>query len=348
MKKRIAVLFGGASPEYEVSLKSAYAVLKNIDKKYEVVPIGITDKGQWFKYIGSLERLLDNTWHKNKDNLIPAVISPDRSLRGMIEFREDKNLEVKLDGAFPVLHGKNGEDGTIQGLIELAGIPLIGCGSLCSALSMDKDRAHRQVKTYRIEVPEGIVISKIDLENLEEKVKGLKYPLFIKPLKAGSSFGISKVEGGEDLKSAVLEALKFDSDVIIEENIEGFEVGVGIIGNDQLIAGRVDEIELTDGFFDYRNKYTQGSALIHSEARIDDITEDRIKDAAKTIYRALNCKGFTRVDMFLTPDGKIVFNEVNTIPGFTTASRFPNMMKGIGMSFEDIVETIIQLGLRDE
>nr|WP_300001723.1 D-alanine--D-serine ligase VanG [Tissierella sp.] len=348
MKKKIAVLFGGASSEYEVSLKSAYAVLKSMDVKYEIIPIGITKQGQWFKYNGSLEKLLDDTWYKNKNNLVSAIISPDRRLKGMIEFRENENIQVKLDAVFPILHGKNGEDGTVQGLIELAGIPLIGCGSLSSALSMDKDRAHRQVKTHGIEVPSGIVINKTHLANLKDMTAGLVYPLFIKPLKSGSSFGINKIKGNEDLESAVLEALKFDRDIIIEENIEGFEVGVGIIGNDELKAGSIDEIEIIEGFFDYKNKYSNGSAIIHSQARIDDKIKARIEDAAKTIYRALACKGFTRVDMFLTPEERIVFNEVNTIPGFTENSRFPGMMKAIDMSFEELVETIIQLGLRNE
>ena len=245
------------------------------------------------------------------------------------------------------MHGKNGEDGTVQGLIELAGIPLIGCGTLSSALCMDKDRAHRLVAAADIGIPKSIVLTK-QLTNiiLQEKTKDLNYPLFVKPVKAGSSFGITKVYERSDLAEAVKLAFEHDNEVIIEENIEGFEVGCAILGNQELIIGEVDEIELSNGFFDYTEKYTLKSSNIHMPARIDDKTAEKIKQTAAIIYRTLGCKGFARVDMFLTPENLIVFNEVNTIPGFTSHSRYPNMMNGIGLPFQELLTRLIEMGLR--
>lgn len=346
-KKVIGVLFGGCSPEYPVSLQSAYSVLTGIDTdKYSAVPIGITKEGRWFRYLGDLENIKYDSWHKDEGCLVPAVIVPDRSVHGIIEYGESDIKIVKLDAVFPVLHGSNGEDGTVQGLIELSGIPLIGCGTLASALCMDKDRAHRLVKVAGISVPESV---KIDVlpgeEELFDILKNLSYPLFVKPVRAGSSFGISKVYSQDGLYEAVSRAFEYDTQVIIEENIDGFEVGCAVLGNTVLTAGCVDEIELSAGFFDFTEKYTLKTSRIHMPARIDSRTEERIKDTAKLIYKILGCRVFARVDMFLTPEGEIVFNEVNTIPGFTSHSRYPNMMKGIGMSFGEVLDRLIGLGM---
>jgi D-alanine---D-serine ligase len=210
---------------------------------------------------------------------------------------------------------------------------------------MDKDRAHRLVEAAGIEIPKSVVITKCyDRGSLYDRTKDLSYPLFVKPVKAGSSFGITKIYDREGLPEAVNSAFEYDNEVIIEENIEGIEVGCAVLGNQELTVGEVDEIELTQGFFDYTEKYTLQSSQIHMPARIDRETADRIKRTAKVIYQVLGCKGFARVDMFLTPDKKIVFNEVNTIPGFTAHSRYPNMMKGIGLLFPQLLDRLIELG----
>lgn len=343
-KKTLAVIFGGNSSEYEVSLQSVYSVLENIKtEKYEVIPIGITRQGDWYRFLGDYEQILENTWMEDADNLIPVVISQNRSVHGMIEFRQGQCSVVRLDGVFPVLHGKNGEDGTVQGMLELAGIPVIGCNTLASALCMDKDRAHKLVSLEKISVPKSVIITPSMVRKLTPLVKELKYPLFVKPVRAGSSFGITKIYREEELQSAIELAFQHDSQVIIEENIEGFEVGCAVLGRETLTVGRVDEIELTEGFFDYTEKYTLKTSQIFMPARIDEVTEKRIQKTAAAIYRALGCSGFARVDMFLTPSGEIVFNEVNTIPGFTSHSRYPNMMKGIGMSFEEMLDRLIGL-----
>lgn len=342
-KKTIAVIFGGCSPEYEVSLQSAHAVLESLSGgRYNVIPIGITRQGEWFLYSGDIAKIPENTWHEDICNIKKVALSPSRSCGGFIEPGSGRIL--RADAVFPVLHGKNGEDGTVQGAFELAGIPVIGCGTLSSALCMDKHRAHGLVKGCGIAVPESVVFSRSGMADALKTVKErLNMPLFVKPLKAGSSFGITRVCSENELESAIEMAFEYDSEVVIEQAVEGFEVGCAILGIDELTVGRVDEIELSDGFFDFEEKYTLKTSKIHVPARIDPADEKRIQQTAVTIYRALGCSGFARVDMFLTQRGEIVFNEVNTIPGFTAHSRYPNMMRGIGLEFQDVAERLVGL-----
>lgn len=342
-KKKIAVLFGGCSSEYEVSLQSAYAVIRHMDtQKYTPVLIGITKQGNWYYFSGNPENIPTDTWHTPSD-CTPVVVSPNRSEHAILKYQNDSFEKIQIDAAFPVLHGKNGEDGTVQGIFELAGIPVIGCGLLSSALCMDKDRAHKLAHTAGISVPQSFVLKKdTDMETALSQAEKIGYPLFVKPIKAGSSFGVTKVSDRDDLPAAIKTAFQYDDMVIVEENITGFEVGCAVVGNDALMVGEVDEIELADGFFDFTEKYTLKTSAIHVPARIDEATARRVKESAKIIYKALDCKGFARVDMFLSDSGEIVFNEVNTIPGFTTHSRFPNMLKAIGMSFEQIISVLIE------
>ena len=253
---------------------------------------------------------------------------------------------IRLDAVFPVLHGKNGEDGTVQGLCELAGIPVVGCGMKSSVLGMDKHLAHTLVSLDGIEVPKSVLFRRMPTQDEQfSMTEHMTYPLFVKPVKAGSSFGITKIDNPCRLEEAILLAFTHDDCVIVEEAVPGFEVGCAVLGNENLILGEVDEIELSQGFFDYTEKYTLKTSRIHMPARIDQETADRIRETAGRIYRILSCRGFARVDMFLTPEGRIVFNEVNTIPGFTSHSRYPNMLKGIGMTFSDILETLIRLAV---
>ena len=342
-KKKVAIIFGGNSTEYEVSLQSASAVFESINMdKYDVIPVGITRDGKWYHYTGEKENIKNNTWYEDSKNLYSVVVSQNCSDKGFIEFKDDKYSIIKVDLVFPILHGKNGEDGTLQGLFEMAGIPVVGCDTLSSALCMDKDRAHKLVSVEGISVPKAVSFKEYNKEEaLKEVYANLSYPLFVKPIQAGSSFGITKVYKKEELDAAVELAFEHDDEVIVEENIQGFEVGCAVLGIDKLVVGRVDEIELSDGFFDYTEKYTLKSSKIHMPARIDAELEKKIQDTAIIIYKALGCSGLARVDMFYTPSGDIVFNEVNTIPGFTSHSRYPNMMKGIGLSFEDLLEKLI-------
>lgn len=344
-RKKIAVIFGGCSSEYDVSLQSAYSVLKNINcNKFEVIPMGITKKGEWFHYTGDYENIPVNKWCSDSKNLYPVVFSQSRLFKGFLEFSDGKHIEKNIDLAFPVLHGKNGEDGTVQGLFELADIPVIGCGTLPSALCMDKDRAHKLVKSAGIDVPNSISFNKFNIKKAFIKIKNnLNYPLFVKPVRAGSSFGISKIYTENELENAVKTAFEYDNEVIVEEAIDGFEIGCAVLGNKKPIVGRIDEIELSGGFFDYTEKYTLKSSKIFMPARIDLKTEKAAQETALKIYQTLGCTGFARVDMFLTENKNIVFNEVNTIPGLTVHSRYPNMMKGIGLSFSEMLDKLIGL-----
>ena len=346
-KKNIAVIFGGCSPEHTVSLASAAAVIRNIDaEKYEVIQLGITEGGEWFRFYGSPDDIEANTWRADRTKCIPAVISPDRDQHGILEFRLSGVRTTRLDAAFPVLHGRNGEDGTVQGLCELAGIPLIGCGTLASALCMDKDRAHKLVMLAGVAVPRSVLLEKLPTSaELAALADGVGYPLFVKPVRAGSSFGVARVEAPSELRAAVRNAFRYDNSVLLEEAVPGFEAGCAVIGNSELVTGRADEIELSGGYFDFEEKYTLKTSKIHMPARVDAATERRLRDTACRIYRTLGCRGFARVDMFLTPDKRIVFNEVNTIPGFTSHSRFPKMMSGVGYDFPALVDALIALGL---
>ncbi|MCI8599090.1 MAG: D-alanine--D-serine ligase VanG [Lachnospiraceae bacterium] len=344
-KTAVAILFGGCSTEYEVSLQSAYSVISYLDQtKYEAHLIGITREGTWLYYQGDIDRIPEDTW--SSSDCFPTIISPNRTEHGLYLMRGGEIELIHLDAVFPVLHGKNGEDGTVQGLCELAGIPIVGCGMESSVLGMNKHLAHTLVSLDGIEVPKSIHFKRVPTQAEQlSMTSGLTYPLYVKPVKAGSSFGITKVGNPSQLEEAIHTAFSHDDTVIVEESIPGFEVGCAVLGNENLIIGEVDEIELSDGFFDYTEKYTLKTSKIHMPARIDSQTADRIRETAGRIYRILSCKGLSRVDMFLTPDGRIVFNEVNTIPGFTSHSRYPNMLKGIGMTFEEIIDALIRLAV---
>lgn len=344
-KIKVACFFGGCSSEYGVSLVSATSVINNLNQeKYELLLIGITEQGDFYLYTGPIEAIEKNEW--NKEEYVKKItLSTNRSDHGLIVL--DTNEVVKFDIAFPILHGKNGEDGRLQGVFELAGIPFVGPGMLSSALCMDKFVAHELVRLNGIEVPKSVLLTKNDLSKKLEELKKLHFPLFVKPLKAGSSFGITKVTEESKLNSAIEFAFSYDDAVVVEENIDGFEVGCAILGNNDLTIGEVDEIELQDGFFDFEEKYNLKTSKIHLPARLPEEEREKIKKTALQIYQILNCKGFSRVDMFYTPDKRIVFNEVNTIPGCTSHSRYPSMLKQVGLDFPEVLDQLIELGLED-
>lgn len=345
-KLNVAVIFGGCSPEYSVSLESAHAVITHMDRtRYNPVLIGISSAGNWYHFTGAAEKIKSDTWN-NPDDCAPALVSPDRDAPGLLVQTTAGMEKISLDAAFPVLHGRNGEDGTVQGLFELAGIPLVGCGVLASALCMDKDRAHKLVQAAGITIPLSTVLTKkASKEEAFTCAEKLGYPLFVKPVRAGSSYGITRVMERGGLSAALELAFAYDDHIILEEAISGFEVGCAVLGNDTLTVGELDEIELWDGFFNFTEKYTLKTSAIHVPARIPTIKAAEMKETAQRIYKALGCQGFARVDMFLDSSGRVVFNEVNTIPGFTAHSRYPSMMKAIGMSFEQVISNVIELAV---
>ena len=345
-KKRIAVLFGGCSTEYQVSLQSAYAVMSQIDTSlYDLIPIGLErHTGKWFWYRGELYEIPKNNWCR-ESVCTPVFLSPDRGIHGLLYLENGRQMMLSLDGALPVMHGKNGEDGTVQGVLELSGIRLIGCGTLSSALCMDKLAAHRMAEAGGILCPRSVLTESSEEESLKKAISSLSFPVFVKPVRSGSSFGITRVKDKRELLPAVRKAFEHDTRVLIEEAVDGFEVGCAVVGTEKLLTGEVDEIELSGDFFDYTEKYTLKTSRIHVPARIPAALAQEVKETACRIYRIMGCSGFARVDMFLTPDGRIWFNEVNTIPGFTAHSRFPSMLKAAGISFDEVIRMILQEGL---
>ena len=341
----ILVLFGGCSTEYEVSLQSAHGVLQALDRsRFTPLTVGITREGRWLRYPGGLSHLETGDWQAQPD-CVPCTLSLDRGDRRLL-WLDGSGRSEGFDAAFPILHGKNGEDGTVQGLLELVGAPIIGCGALSSALCMDKDRAHKLAALAGVRVPRSRLFRRgAVLPQMARASEELGYPLFVKPVRAGSSFGVSKVNTPDQLPAAVWSAFAHDREILLEEAVPGFEVGCAVLGSDELTVGAVDEIELADGFFDYTEKYSLITSRIHCPARISPEKAAEIQEAAKAVYRALDCRVFARVDLFLTPWGEIVFNEVNTIPGFTAHSRYPGMMKAAGWDFGDLVSRLIELGV---
>lgn len=344
--KNILVLFGGCSTEYEVSLQSAAAVLEHMEpERYRALPVGITRQGRWLRYLGPASALTGERWQQ--ENCVACTLSLNRDDCALV-WLDGSGRRERFDAAFPVLHGKNGEDGTVQGVFELAGVPLIGCGTLASALCMDKDRAHRLAAQAGVAIPKSAVFRRSAArEEIHAAAGRLGCPLFVKPVRAGSSFGISRVTSPEALDAAVRSAFEHDDEILLEEAIPGFEVGCAVLGNAQLTVGEVDEIALSEGFFNYEEKYSLKTSAIYCPARIAREKAAEIQVTACTIYRALGCRVFARVDMFLTPEGRIVFNEVNTIPGFTCHSRYPSMMKAAGMDFQALVTRMIELGVQE-
>jgi D-alanine--(R)-lactate ligase len=337
-KLKIAIIFGGCSEEHPISVKSAHEVAKNLDiEKYEPFYIGITKGGVW-----KLCDYPDANWENG--NCRPAVLSPDRNVHGLLVLEHGQYKTIRLDAVLPVLHGKLGEDGAIQGLLELSGVPYAGCDIQSSALCMDKSLAYTVVRSAGIITPNfWIVMAGEDID-----ADRLPYPVFVKPARSGSSFGVSKVSQKEELPGAVQTARQYDSKVLIEEAVVGSEVGCAVLGNDpDLIVGEVDHIRLSHGFFriHQENKPESGSENATVAVPADISAKERllVQQTAKAIYRTLGCRGIARVDMFLREDGKVMLNEVNTFPGMTSYSRYPRMMAAAGLPLNEVIDRMVQL-----
>ncbi|MEG1620413.1 MAG: D-alanine--D-alanine ligase family protein [Oscillospiraceae bacterium] len=344
-KETIAVLFGGANSEHEVSRRTS--ILGHISReKYNVLMIGITKDGRWLNYQGPIEKIPDGSWEKS-NAVYPAIISPDASHHGMIILKDNKNEFVKIDVVFPVLHGKNGEDGTIQGLFEIAGIPYVGCGVGASSNCMDKEYTHIILESAGIKTAKWSVVKKQDLADFDAAEKNISahlgYPMFVKPANAGSSVGVNKAKNKAQLKNAIELALVHDKKVIVEEFINGTEIECAVMGNDNPIAPVVGELEIRAEFYDYEAKYINDSTIIHVPARIDEKSASKIKAIAINAYKALGCTGLARVDFFLCENKDIILLEPNTLPGFTSISMYPKMMMESGMTYAEIIENLISL-----
>lgn len=347
MKKLVvAVFFGGRSPEHSVSLQSAATVLENLDpEKYRPLAVGITREGEWYLFTGDYTAIREDRWLE-EGRRVPAILSPNRRDGGLLLLENGTVRRQPVDIALPILHGSFGEDGTIQGLIQLSGIPLAGCGVLASALCMDKELAHKSAALAGVAVPRSCALEQEELpEKAVKAANELGYPLFVKPVCAGSSLGVSRVEQEADLAAALENAIEYDRRVLLEETVPGFEVGCAILGTRTLTLGEVDEIHLAGGMLDNVEKYHPVTSMTRTPAQLPEEVIQRIKETAVAIYRALGCAGFARVDMFLTPDGRVVLNEVNTIPGFTLHSRFPAMLAAAGYPLPEVLDRIIKCAI---
>ncbi|MDW5324779.1 D-alanine--(R)-lactate ligase VanA-Sc [Plantactinospora sp. KLBMP9567] len=337
---KIGIIFGGCSEEHPISVKSAREVARNLDtEKYEPFYIGITKSGAW--------KLCDDPdadWENGSCR--PAVLSPDRSVHGLLVLGHGQYETISLDLVLPVLHGKLGEDGAMQGLLELSGIPYAGCDVQSSALCMDKSLAYIVARSAGIATPDFWTVT----ANENADPDRLTYPVFVKPARSGSSFGVSKVSRKEELLSAVEAARQYDSKVLIEEAVVGSEVGCAVLGNDlDLIAGEVDRIALSHGFFRIHQESEPEGGSENSTAIVpaDISAESRslVQETAMAVYRALGCRGLSRVDMFLKEDGRVVLNEVNTLPGMTSYSRYPRMMAAAGLPLAEVIDRVVSLTL---
>jgi D-alanine--(R)-lactate ligase len=336
----LAIIFGGCSEEHPVSIKSAQEVAKHLDlEKYEPCYIGITKDGAW--------KLCDGPhadWESG--NCRPAMLSPDRRVHGLLVLEQERCETIHLDVVFPILHGKLGEDGSMQGLLELSGIPYVGCDVQSSALCIDKSLTYIVARSAGIDTPTFWTVTAHEDVDLDS----LTYPVFVKPARSGSSFGVSKVLREKELWTAVETARQYDSKVLIEDAVAGIEVGCAILGNDtELIVGAIDRVALSHGFFRIHQEEEpeRGSENVTFvvPADISAKAGSLVQETAKTLYRALGCRGLARVDLFLKDDGWVLLNEVNTLPGLTSYSRYPRMMAAAGMPLAEVIDRIVSLAL---
>ena len=350
-KKVIAILFGGASSEHEISRLSASSIIKNISKeKYELILVGITKNGEWFLYTGDIANIANGEWESDNTNKKPAFISPDSSIRGLIICENQKYSIIKIDAIIPALHGKNGEDGTIQGLLQLARIPFVGCDTFSSAACMDKITTNITLKYAGIKKAKFAFITKNYFYSNKEKCieyieKTLPFfPLFVKPSNAGSSVGISKVYSQDDLIKSIETALLEDNRVLIEEGINGQEVECAVLGNDDPIASICGEIVPSNDFYDYEAKYISNNSKLYIPAHIDEEISNKIRKIALNAYKIIGCSGLARVDFFVEKNtNEIYLNEINTFPGFTNISMYPKLFEHTGISYSDLIDKLINL-----
>ena len=345
MKKRIAVIFGGQSSEHEVSCMSAVNVMGGLNnEKYEIPRIGITKEGHWI-YVENVDKIRDDSW---RDGEITAIISPDHEKQGIWKVSGGTVEVVPIDVAFPVLHGKYGEDGTIQGLFEMSGIPYAGCGVLASAASMDKistkifaDRLGVRQASYVADIARDLREMDDTIARVEEK---LGYPVFVKPSNAGSSQGVSKAHNREELKEALVLAKKHDHRVLIEENITGREVECAVLGGQNPQASPVGEILAAAEFYDFDAKYNNEESRTVIDPDLPEAVKEEIRRNAVAIFRAVGGFGLSRVDFFVEKDtNEVIFNEINTLPGFTNISMYPMLWEANGINKEELLDRIIEL-----
>ena len=350
MKKlSVCVLFGGVSPEHEVSLRSAEAVLNNIDhNKYNVFAVGIAKDGDWILYNGKDYSLLPTGEWENYPKNRRAAISPVRG-QGLLSFEGDCVVRERIDVVFPVLHGENGEDGAMQGLLKLAGIPYVGPHVAASAVAMDKTLTKLVVDHANVPQAAWHLVRRSDLNSrvdavLDKLEKKFSYPMFVKPAGTGSSVGVSKAANREALEKALTNAAKYDDKILVEEFIHGREIEVAVLGNDNPVASICGEIDSGAEFYDYEAKYVTSTSRAYIPARIDENVQEMVREYAIKVYSAIGCKGLSRVDFFVTFEGnRVVFNEINTLPGFTSISMYSKLFAASGIRYSQLIGLLLQL-----
>ncbi len=343
-KKNVLVLFGGRSSEHEVSCVSATTVISNMDREaYEIYIVGITKEGRWV-LVDSIEEIQDGSWVNSKRQ---AVLSPDTTEKALYVTENGNLTKIRIDVAFPVLHGLNGEDGTVQGLFELAGIPYVGCGVLASAVSMDKLYTKiivdtlgisqaRYVGVYKNEIKDVAVYGKIE--------KTLGYPVFIKPSNAGSSRGVSKAANREELIAGLAEAANHDRKILVEETIYGRELECAVLGDSDVAASGIGEVLAAAEFYDYEAKYHNAESKTVISPKLPAGKEEEIREAAVKIFKAVDGQGLSRVDFFLENEtNRVIFNEINTLPGFTSISMYPMLWGAKGIDKPALISRLLEL-----
>ena len=347
----MCVLFGGVSPEHEISLRSAESVLRHMDpEKYNIFPVGITREGNWVLFGGTDYGMLPaGTWLDCPENR-RAALSPVRG-QGLLSFEGDCVVRERIDVAFPVLHGENGEDGSIQGLLQLAGIPYVGPHVAASATAMDKTLTKLVADHAGVRQAAWQLVLRRDLERNPDAVldaveKRFSYPVFVKPAGTGSSVGVSKARDRRRLLEALHKAAEYDRKVLVEEFIDGREVEVAVLGNGTPAASTCGEIDAGADFYDYKAKYVSNSSRLYIPARISDRAAETVRETAVKIYEAMGCRGLSRVDFFVAgEDETVIFNEINTIPGFTSISMYPKLFEASGIAYGDLIDQLIQLAM---
>lgn len=349
-KKTVAVLFGGQSTEHEISCLSAVTIIQNIDREqYDLLLIGITRDGRWLK-TNSIEEIQSGSWVGGTTR---AILSPDAGHKGVLLLEDGRVQLFPLDVVFPVLHGARGEDGTVQGLLELAEIPYVGCGVLASAVTMDKLYTKILVSTLGIRQADYELVYKNELsgqnaiESVIRRIEGrLAYPVFVKPACSGSSRGVSKASDQKQLETALLLAAEHDRKILVEETIVGHEVECAVLGAEKAKAAGVGEILAGAEFYDYEAKYESEESRTVLDPQLPNDAANRVREAAVRIYRRLDGFGMARLDFFVTEQGEVVFNEANTIPGFTSISMYPMLWEHKGLSVFQLVNKLIGMAFQ--
>ena len=350
-KISVCVLFGGMSPEHDVSLRSAESVLNHLDpEKYNIVPVGITKTGDWFIYGGTdYSQLPSGEWASHPMNR-RAAISPVYR-QGLLSFEGDCVVREHIDVVFPVLHGENGEDGAMQGLLQMAGIPYVGSHVAASAVAMDKTLTKLVVDNAGVTQAAWKLVRSDEAEERMDRVLDaleaqFAYPMFVKPAGTGSSVGVSKAAGREALREALLTAGAYDKKILVEEFIHGREVEVAVMGNESPVASICGEIDSGADFYDYDSKYVTDTSTAYIPARIPEDVAEQVREAAVKVYSVIGCQGLSRVDFFVTYEGnRVVFNEINTLPGFTSISMYPKLFAASGIPYSELIDQLLELAL---